>query len=320
MVFIIWAGQQSPRPISLRASACKRTNYWINISIMETFELRYFVAVARCENVNKAGKELAVSPGSLSKAIARLEDELGVKLFQRLGRNIRLSDEGRLLLKRASEILRLEEAARVELKGEKVDLQVRIAAPEILLAGVGLRIIDNIQQNYPHASFIFTTASEAETERLVRQNDVHLGITTTDIGAGLTAKKLIETTFKTVVGRGHVLFKSAKAGKTVPVAEVLKFPFVSSAFPILGRTEREQAPDGWRDDKFPRRIGFVASSLQLLEELVISGKALAYIPDYYAEQIPVVTLKISGCPYSCHQTIRLLCRSPEQAGWLNNLF
>ncbi|MCX6126924.1 MAG: LysR family transcriptional regulator, partial [Proteobacteria bacterium] len=75
---------------------------------METFELKYFLGVARSENVNLASKTLAVSPGSLSKAIARLESELGVKLFSRIGRNIRLTAEGRHLLERASEILRLE--------------------------------------------------------------------------------------------------------------------------------------------------------------------------------------------------------------------
>lgn len=287
---------------------------------METFELRYFVKVAQCQNVNQAGKSLAVSPGSLSKAISRLEGELGVKLFHRIGRNIRLSDEGWILLKRASEILRIEEETRVEIGGRKTEFQVRIAAPEVLLAGVGLGLTESIQRSHPQARFLFVSASESETERLVRQNEVHLGITSARVVAGLATKEIRETVFKTVVGRKHPLFKIAKSGKAIPVEVLLTHAFVSSENPILGRIENAQSPDGWRDDKFPRKIGFVSNSLQMLEELVVGGKAVAYLPDYYAEQLPVEVLKVVGCPYSCHQTILLLCQDPKRSSWLNQLF
>src|SRR5690349_15727033 len=60
---------------------------------MEIFELRYFIAVANCENINQAALKVGVSPGSLSKAITRLEVETGVKLFAKFGRNIQLTNE-----------------------------------------------------------------------------------------------------------------------------------------------------------------------------------------------------------------------------------
>src|SRR5271155_2109038 len=84
---------------------------------MEIFELRYFLEVAKVENIHRASEKSRVSPGSLSKAIARLEAELEVKLFSRAGRNIRLTDQGRLLRMRAAQLLQLEEAARVEIGG-----------------------------------------------------------------------------------------------------------------------------------------------------------------------------------------------------------
>ena len=59
---------------------------------METFELHYFLSVARFENVHRAAEHAAVSPASLSKAISRLEEELGAKLFARQGRNIVLTE------------------------------------------------------------------------------------------------------------------------------------------------------------------------------------------------------------------------------------
>ena len=65
---------------------------------MELYQLRYFQAVARCQNISSASKELHVSQPSLSRSIKRLEDELGVELFDRVGRRIVLNDKGAVLL------------------------------------------------------------------------------------------------------------------------------------------------------------------------------------------------------------------------------
>ncbi|MCX6126925.1 MAG: LysR substrate-binding domain-containing protein, partial [Proteobacteria bacterium] len=200
------------------------------------------------------------------------------------------------------------------------DLQVRVAGPEVLLAKVAPIIIAQIRKTKPKAKFIFLGRGEAEAERLVRNNEVHFALTTSEVPSDLSSKKLFDTIFSTVVGHEHPLYKFAKAGKIVPVADVLQYPFVSIDAPILGGTGKSQSLDGWRDDKFPRRIDFVVSSLRLLEELVENATAIAYLPAYFAEQIEVGVLKISNCPYSCKQTVRLFCRDHKQAGWMSQLF
>ncbi len=81
-----------------------------------------------------------------------------------------------------------------------------------------------------------------------------------------------------------------------------------------------QVPDGWRDDIFPRRIGFVTSSLKLIEDLVSAGMAIAYLPDYLVAKIQALPLKISGCPYTCRQDIKLVAKNPRDVGWLTELF
>ena len=55
---------------------------------MDTLKLKYFSAVAESGSVRRAAELLRVSPPSLSKAVAHLEAELGLKLFIRSGRNI----------------------------------------------------------------------------------------------------------------------------------------------------------------------------------------------------------------------------------------
>ncbi|MBQ3334541.1 MAG: LysR family transcriptional regulator [Eubacteriaceae bacterium] len=72
---------------------------------MEIRTLRYFLAVAREENMTRAAEQLHVTQPTLSKALKQLENELGKKLFIRHSFNIELTDEGMLLRKRAADLI-----------------------------------------------------------------------------------------------------------------------------------------------------------------------------------------------------------------------
>lgn len=67
--------------------------------------LRYFLAVAREENMTKAAEQLHVTQPTLSKALRSLEEELGKKLFTRHSFSIRLTEEGQLLRNRAEDLV-----------------------------------------------------------------------------------------------------------------------------------------------------------------------------------------------------------------------
>ena len=76
---------------------------------MEIRTLRYFLAVAREENMTKAAELLHVTQPTLSKALRSLEDELGKKLFERHSFSISLTDEGMLLRDRAEDLVILSD-------------------------------------------------------------------------------------------------------------------------------------------------------------------------------------------------------------------
>ena len=78
---------------------------------MELRVLRYFLAVAREENMTKAAALLHVTQPTLSRQLAQLERELGVKLFRRGQYRIVLTDDGMLLRRRAQEIVELVDKA-----------------------------------------------------------------------------------------------------------------------------------------------------------------------------------------------------------------
>lgn len=72
---------------------------------MELLQLQYFVTVARLEHVTEAAQSLHVTQSSLSRTIARLEEDLGVPLFDRNGRRLKLNDYGSRFLLRAERVL-----------------------------------------------------------------------------------------------------------------------------------------------------------------------------------------------------------------------
>ncbi|WP_336773584.1 LysR family transcriptional regulator [Paenibacillus sp. MMO-58] len=72
---------------------------------MELLQLQYFLTVARLEHVTEAARHLHVTQSSLSKTIQRLEEDLGVPLFDRVGRKLRLNESGSRFLLRAERAL-----------------------------------------------------------------------------------------------------------------------------------------------------------------------------------------------------------------------
>src|SRR6266480_2697485 len=79
---------------------------------MELHQLRYFCAVAETGSFSRAAEHSHVSQPSLSQQILKLEDELGARLFDRLGRSVRLTELGKTFLPRARAVLRELEAAK----------------------------------------------------------------------------------------------------------------------------------------------------------------------------------------------------------------
>lgn len=89
---------------------------------MELRHLRYFEAVARYSHVTRAAAELHIAQPALSKQISQLEQELGVALFDRVGRNVRLTEAGEALLPHARAVMAQVEAGRAEM-AERIGLR-----------------------------------------------------------------------------------------------------------------------------------------------------------------------------------------------------
>ena len=82
---------------------------------MELLQFRYFLEAARYENLTRAADELHIAQPALSQSIMRLENELGVKLFDRRNHHVYLNDQGKLLRKRLIPLMESIDSLKDEL-------------------------------------------------------------------------------------------------------------------------------------------------------------------------------------------------------------
>lgn len=135
----------------------------MDIRIME-----YYLAVTREGNISAAAEVLHVSQPALSRQIKDLEEELGVTLFERGSRKIKLTDEGMILRRRAEEMVRLLQITESEI-GQAHNIlsgEVHIGAGESLAFHHLSKIAGDIHKSYPDIRFSITSG---DTEDLMDQ-------------------------------------------------------------------------------------------------------------------------------------------------------
>lgn len=123
---------------------------------MELRVLKYFLMVSREENITKAAQLLHVTQPALSRQLMQLEEELGVKLFERSSHSIVLTNDGMLLKRRAQEIVELAEKTKKELSEEKeLSGELEIGSGEFKSFSFFADIISEFNEKNPNVSFKF---------------------------------------------------------------------------------------------------------------------------------------------------------------------
>lgn len=138
---------------------------------MEIRVLRYFLTVVREESITKASEVLHITQPTLSRQLAQMEEEIGVKLFDRGTRKIKLTNEGILLRRRAEEILQLVDKTEKELveQDEQVEGKISIGCGESASVQLLPKLIDSFRQKYSRVTFdIFTATADLVKEQMDR--------------------------------------------------------------------------------------------------------------------------------------------------------
>ena len=153
---------------------------------MELRVLRYFLAVAREENITKAAALLHLTQPTLSRQLMQLEEELGVQLFRRSRYHIELTEDGMLLHRRAQELVDLAEKTTREFTMRETELmgEIAIGAGETRSMSFISRAMVSFRENYPKVTFRIFSANADDVKERLDTGLLDMGLLTEPVDVG----------------------------------------------------------------------------------------------------------------------------------------
>ena len=176
--------------------------------------LRYFSVLAQVEHYTLAAARLGISQPSLSSAIHNLEAELGgVKLFEKVGRNIRLTEEGRYFQEKVDFALRELNTASTTLRDSRsgAPVMIRMGVISGTLEGTVARLISEYMSQNDRIRFRLTESSAEELMDMVRQEKLDMALLdTTNRDRSLHFRKLCQRNVFAALPENHPLCQEAE--------------------------------------------------------------------------------------------------------------
>ena len=236
--------------------------------------LRYFSVLAQVEHYTLAAARLGISQPSLSSAIHHLETELGgIKLFEKVGRNIRLTEEGRFYQEKVDAALQELNTASMTLRDSKVSAPVviRMGIVSGTLQGAVAREIAEYAQQNERIRFRLTESSAEELMDLVRQEKLDMAIVdTTNRDRSLHFRKLYQQNFSVALPAGHPLANS----------ESLLPQQIAGESQVVFNYDMENSFGQWASGVTgEEKILCTVNTAQSALELVCAGVGVCVMPD-----------------------------------------
>ncbi|RKP54220.1 LysR family transcriptional regulator [Cohnella endophytica] len=249
---------------------------------MELNQMEYFLTVARSEHVTRAAEALNMTQPALSHSLAKLEEELGVQLFERSGRNVQLNRYGKLFARRveaALEQIRIGKRELAELADPDTGL-VSLAYLNILGSEVVPQLIRAFQQSHPGIRFRLEQGNHEMIRESLESGESDLGMTCPGSNEiGLSQLPLFTRPMYAVVPSGHHL----DGRKQVHLAELEGEPFIEQSSNCGFRASLELA---YRRTGFEPSVKYRAEDLQTVAGFVSAGFGVALLPASAGLKLP----------------------------------
>jgi DNA-binding transcriptional LysR family regulator len=244
---------------------------------VELRQLRYFVAVAEERHFGRAAKRLRLSQPPLSAQIKGLEEELGVKLFQRSTRQVALTDAGRTFLERAEGILEAVEEAKEAAKGADEGVRGRLEIGFISSATLGLLppAVRLFRERFGGVEIELRELTSAQQIDALYAGEIRVGLVRLPLRApGLRFEPLQEESFLVALPSGHPL----EALESVPLEVMVDQPLIFFTRQLMPSLHAQIVELFQRVGAFPNVVQH-AVHLQTIVGLVASDVGLAILPE-----------------------------------------
>lgn len=257
---------------------------------MEIRNLMTFVRIAEIQNFSKTAEQLGYSQSAVTMQIKQLENELHAQLFERIGKQVKLTQAGERLLPHALEILNtVRKAERISQEPEQISGKLRIGTCESLVISMLPPVILEMSQLCPHVEISTHTALVPDLFQMLRQNDI-------DILYFLDEKHDSPEWIKVSERPEKIFFvasaESSLAGQSrIPIERLLEEPLFLTEKGISYRYAMEQllAAKGYELHPF-----WEVGNTDVITRFLLKNKGISFLPEYvvhdYLEQGDLVVL------------------------------
>ncbi|MEO4052880.1 LysR family transcriptional regulator [Solibacillus sp. CAU 1738] len=236
---------------------------------MDIKQLRYFIAIAEEKNITAAANRLHMSQPPLSIQLKQLEDELGVKLIERSGKRIELTDKGNVLYNRALNLVYSIEEIKNEIQeteeGNKGVLSVGI---NTLSASGFSQMIKSFHKSYPLVSLKIVQNDSVYLAELVKSRAIEMAFVRLPLEhRGLTYHHLIHE---------PLVFLSNKETPNISLKELSHMPFIIPSFEGLGIYNT--ILNAFSSQQIQLKSVMECSDMNVLMEMVKGGIGATIVP------------------------------------------
>jgi LysR family transcriptional regulator, hydrogen peroxide-inducible genes activator len=245
------------------------------VGIMNFRDLEYLVAVAKYQHFGKASDACFVSQPALSMQLKKLEDELGVMLFERTNRQVLITEMGQYIVDRAQEILKQKRALidYAKMTNNPLGGRMRFGAFPTLAPYLFPLIMFKLHKQLPDLEFeLIEEKTNVLVEKLLSgEIDVAL-LALPVLDEHFQATHLFDDPFYLAVPANHPLSQYQKvtqrqlANETILLLEE-------------GHCLRAQALELCQKNKMEENTQYRAASLEMLRQMVIAGQGITLIPE-----------------------------------------
>jgi len=241
---------------------------------MTLTELRYIVAVADERHFGRASQRCHVSQPSLSASIAKLEDELDVKLFERGTRGVALTAIGaqvvaqaRRALEEAHRVTQVAQQGRNPLKGSMRFGVIHTIAPYLLPD-----LVAGLARSAPEMPLDIEESTTANLDLLLRSGELDVIVLALPYDEpGIETLALYDEPFRVIVPRGHPLARRKSVSSSqLDTSQLLLLP--------SGHCFRDQVLEACSEFSRPPPPGRQGNSLETLRSMVASGSGITVMP------------------------------------------
>lgn len=241
---------------------------------MDFQSLHYFKVVAKYENMSKASEELHITQPALSKSIAALEENLGVSLFDRNGRSIKLNKYGKFFLERTEVILKEYEKTKEEL--------LNLVSPGNGIVSIGFmhtlgleiipKLMTDVKKVYPNMRFQLTQSNSSSILEKLQNGELDLClISSFNTNQEIFWEFLWEEELFLIVPNGHPLSRYKK----VKITDFANEPMITIK---KGNSLRQTVDYLFHKEGFQLNVAFEGEEVHTLVGLVESGLGVSLIP------------------------------------------